>query len=255
MILAVRVPCYRPFESQAYAHIASLGIHAVEIRAPKLDALAAFQADLARHKLRATTVQIECDLARDDADQQVAAQLPILAALGTTTALLALRPLDIPRDIQYERLARICRAAGDAGVTLAAETHPDLFTNAADTLATLAAVNHSALRVNFDPANIHFYNDPAVTGPLDPIAELRRIVRHVVSVHLKDTPGGYRVRNFPALGQGCIDFPGLFKVLKDAGFSGPLTLEIEGSEGEPRTAEAIFGRMERSVSQAREFIG
>lgn len=247
MILAARVPSYRPFEPDALAHLAGLGVRAVEIRAPDHMHVLSMRDELARAGLRATTVQIECDLARADADAQVASQMPILRALDTRIALLALRPLEIPRETQLERLRLVCRAAHDAGVTLAAETHPDLFTNAADTRNTLIALAAPNLGVNFDPANIHFYNRET----LDPLAELRQIVGHVVSVHLKDTPGGYRVRDFPALGEGCIDFAGLLRALHEARFTGPLTLEIEGAESQPRTREAIFDRFERSVAHIR----
>jgi sugar phosphate isomerase/epimerase len=47
-------------------------------------------------------------------------------------------------------------------------------------------------------------------------------------MHLKDTDGGFKSGKFPVLGEGVVDFPRIFKTLKDANFDGPLTMELEG---------------------------
>jgi len=52
-----------------------------------------------------------------------------------------------------------------------------------------------------------------------------------VAVHLKETNGGFKTWHFPALGQGIVDFPGIFRLLAARGFHGPFTMEIEGIEG------------------------
>jgi len=118
-------------------------------------------------------------------------------------------------------------------------------------LATMEAVDHPALRVNFDTANIFYYNEG-----LDSADELERVIDYVVSVHLKDTDGGFKSGNFPVLGEGVVDFPRIFGTLEDAGFDGPLTLELEGELmrdlDAPGRHEAVKGCMEylRSIGVA-----
>ena len=75
------------------------------------------------------------------------------------------------------------------------------------------------------------------------VAELKKIIDYVATVELKDHGGGPRTWDFPALGQGKIDFPGVLRVLKEHGYSGPITIEVEGVEGKPwneaQTKQAI----------------
>ena len=59
----------------------------------------------------------------------------------------------------------------------------------------------------------------------------------VAAVHLKDTPGGYQEWTFPALGTGVVDFPEVFRMLEDRGFTGPFTMELEGTKGIERSEQ------------------
>jgi inosose dehydratase len=102
------------------------------------------------------------------------------------------------------------------------------------------------VRINFDTANVYFYNHG-----VDAVAELERLAEFVAAVHLKDTDGGYRHWHFPALGRGVVDFGGVFRVLDEAGYAGPYTLEIEGIEGEERTEALVCGRIAESVEFLR----
>lgn len=241
--LACRVASYRPFEPLAYEHLASLGVRYVELRAPVLDQLDETQAALRRFGLQACTLQGPCDLKRPDVAAQLEAQMPVFAALGARCMLLSVRADETPLPLVYERL----RAAGDVaarhGVTLIAETHPDLFTNAEIALRTLQAVDHPQVRLNFDTANIYFYNQG-----LDAVEELRRCLPYVAGLHLKDTAGGFQQWNFPALGRGGVDFRGIFALLEATKFNGPCTIEIQGIEGETPTPELICGRVAESVA-------
>jgi sugar phosphate isomerase/epimerase len=46
-------------------------------------------------------------------------------------------------------------------------------------------------------------------------------------MHIKDKIGGFKEWNFPALGKGHVDFPGIFKLLDEAANDCPLSIEIE----------------------------
>lgn len=240
--IACRVYSYAPFLERAHAHIAELGLKYVETVVPSPDELDAVAAELDRHGLRATTLHAECDVQRSDIAAQVAAQMPAFERLGTKLMFVSVRADGTPLDVAYDRLRAAADVAAQHGVTIVAETHPDLFTNAEVAAATFRGVNHSHLRMNYDTANIYFYNDGA-----DAVGELRQIVDQVAAVHLKETDGGYRHWHFPELGAGIVDFPRIFETLDAAGFHGPCTLEIEGLDGEERTESLVCERIAASV--------
>jgi len=245
-IIACRISSYAPFEALAYEHLASLGLRFVEIHVPAGDQVHATRDALSAYGLTASTMQGQLDLARPDAAAQVAAQMPALEALGTKIMMVSVKAGQTPLNVVYDRL----RSAGDEaarwGVTIAVETHPDLATNAQTALATMRAVNHPSVRINFDTANIYFYN-----RDVDGLAELRQVADYVASVHLKDTDGGYRHWHFPALGRGVVRFSEVFRILDSVGFAGPCTLEIEGLEGEARTERLVCDRVAESVGYLR----
>ena len=245
-VIACRLSSYAPFEAGAYEHIASLGLRHVEIAVPPPEALDTTAAELERHGLRASSLHGECDLGRADADALVAEQMPAFERLDCGIMFTSVRRGEIPVDTAYRRLRAAADVAAQHGVTLSLETHPDLITNAGVALQTIQAVDHTHVRINFDTANVHFYN-----RGVDTVEQLRRLVSYVASVHLKDTDGAYRHWHFPALGGGVVDFAGVFRVLDAAGFRGPCTLEIEGIEGEERTERLVRERIAASVAYLR----
>lgn len=244
--IACRVASYGPFENVAHAHLASLGVKHVEIPVPSPTELAQTAALLEKHGLTASTLHGECDVTRADVGEQVRAQMHAFAALGTRLMFVSVKAGDTPLDDAYARLRVAGDVAAEHGVTLVLETHPDLITNAEVARRTMEAVDHPHVRVNYDTANVYFYNHG-----IDAAGELRPIVPWVAAVHLKDTDGGYRHWHFPALGQGVVPFGEVFSVLDEAGFDGPYTLEIEGLDGETPTEALVCQRIADSIEYLR----
>lgn len=245
-IIACRRASYAPFEGLAYEHLAALGIRFVEIHVPAPAEIDRTAAELQRCGLSASSLQARCNVREADYAQQVAAVMPAFIALGTKIMLAPLRADDTPLDTVYGRLREAGEIARSAGVTIAIETHPDLAHNADVSLATMRGVNHPNVRINYDTANVYFYN-----RDVDGVEELRRIAEYVAAVHLKDTDGGYRHWHFPALGRGIIPFAEVFQILDAAGFIGPCALEIEGIEGEERSERQICDRIAESAGYLR----
>jgi L-ribulose-5-phosphate 3-epimerase len=245
--VACRLYSYAPFLDRAYPHLAELGVRHVEIPVPTADELDEVRRQLADHGLSATTLHGECDVQRDDTAEQIAAQLPALAALGTKLLFVSVKAEDVPLETAYGRLRAAGAAAAAGDVTIALETHPDLVTNGDVALATMQGVDHPRVRVNFDTANLYFYNQD-----IDAAEELQKVLPYVAAVHLKETNGEYRDWHFPALGEGIVPFGELFSILDAANYTGPYTLEIEGIEGEQRTAELVCDRIARSVAYLRQ---
>ena len=128
------------------------------------------------------------------------------------------------------------------------ETHPGITVNAPEMLRTMRDLEHPALRLNFDTANVLYYTEGA-----DVLEQLRTVARYVGHVHLKDSRGGFKEWYFPALGEGgAVDFAAIGRILNDVGFYGPFSIELEGIAGEPELSlEDRQARLQRSVDHLR----
>ena len=241
-VIACRVASYGEYEADAYAHLAALGVRHVEIPVPPPSAIDRTADELERAGLAASTLHGECNITRADIEQQIAVQMPAFRALGCNTMFASVKAGDTPLETACSRLWKAGNIAAQHGVTIVLETHPDLATNAEVMLTTMRGVNHPHVRINFDTANLYFYNEN-----LNCLDELRQVLPYVAAVHLKDTDGGYRHWHFPALGEGIVDFAGVFELLDSTGFTGPCTLEIEGIEGEQKSEELVRGRIAASL--------
>ena len=152
-------------------------------------------------------------------------------SIGTGIIFVSVKGSDeVERSALFDRWRKTADKAGEHNVTLAVETHEPFGHNAAVAVETMKDLNHPNVGMNFDTANIYYYNHD-VNG----VEELKNELDYVVSLHLKDTPGGYHDHNFPVLGEGIVDFPATFKILDEKGFTGPCTLELEGplTSGKP----------------------
>ena len=119
-------------------------------------------------------------------------------------------------------------------MTIALETHPDLGTNGDVHVETMKRINHPNIRINFDTGNITFYNHNT-----DAAAELKKCIGYVATAEFKDHNGEYKTWNFPTLGKGVVDIPGVVEALKKHGYTGPITIEIEGVGGVKRSNDEI----------------
>jgi len=146
----------------------------------------------------------------------------------------------------FKHLQELGDFALSHGLVIALETHPPLITNADVALETMRKVNHRNVRINYDTANVHYYNEG-----VDTLDQLRRILDYVVHMHLKDSRKGYKEWFFPALGEGTIDIPGLFKLCNDAGFFGPFSMELEGIEGE---GDLPLEKRQERVARSVEYL-
>lgn len=246
-LLACNLGSYQKFRDAAYAHLPSIGVTHVEIPAPAPDEIEAVRAKLTRHGLSASSVMGKIDIETDEAGKKFVPTLEAARALGADIIFVSVHAGALDRQTVYRRLRSVGDEAAKYGITIGMETHPDLITNGDAALETMKGVDHPNIRVNYDTANVHFYNHD-----VDSVEELKKIIAYVGSIHLKETNGGYRTWHFPAFGQGVVDFKTIFRLLNDRGFMGPFTMEIEGVEGENLDEAATCKRVADSVAHLRQ---
>lgn len=225
--------------------IAALGIQWVEIDLPadreRSSRRAAEEALrlLEPHGLRVATLTVFLNLADPGVIEQVTAAAADGQALGAMGLLAVTHSGGAPLETCHDLLRQTCDFAAERGLWVAIETHPDLCENGTKAAAILAAVNHPAFGWNVDTANIYYYNHGT-----DTVTEVRKAAASVLGVHAKDTDGGFESARFPNLGEGVVDFAGVGQVLREAGFEGPYTMELEGTAGSADSVE----RMEANVA-------
>ncbi len=112
-----------------------------------------------------------------------------------------------------------------SGISLAVENHQDLASE--ELLWLCESIGSPHFGITLDAGN------PLATAE-HPLDFFRSMAPHIKNVHLKDywiylSNEGYRLVRCP-LGQGVIDFPALFTILRDANKEVPMSIELGALE-------------------------
>jgi len=224
--LAVRLASYGKYQDAAWQHLPSIGVRYVFLSVPKPEELDSVVKKLKENNLTALVIRGDTDLSKETCVDELAAQLAICEKMGVKYMFISAKRNNAEKAVVYDRLRRAGDAAKKHGVTITLETHPDLGTNGDVQIETMKAINHPNVRVNFDTANITYYNKGT-----DALTELKKSIDYVRTVEFKDHNHEFETWNFPVVGKGKVDFPGIVKLLKEHGYKGPVTIEFEGVKG------------------------
>ncbi|MBD3182649.1 TIM barrel protein [Candidatus Poribacteria bacterium] len=227
----------------SYETLQKLGIKGVEIGPPKPENVDKLKAELSKYDLKALSISGGIDVTDDKGIDDFDTLLNGAVNMGSKIIFVSAKASDkIPREVTFERLRKIGDKAAGHDVTIAIETHPILCHNGDVALQTMEGVNHPNIRLNFDTANIYYYNEN-----IDTVEELKKVAKYVASVHLKDTDGKPKSFNFPPLGEGIVDFPEVFRILNELDFYGPFTFELEST-----SKDEMAAALEKSVNYLKE---
>jgi L-ribulose-5-phosphate 3-epimerase len=122
----------------------------------------------------------------------------------------------------HDRIRDLADIAGELGITVLLETGQE---SAADLRRFMETLNHPALGINFDPANMILYDKD------EPKSAVRILAPWVRHVHIKDAlrtkvPGQWG-REVP-WGTGEVDAKEFISALQATGYQGALAIEREG---------------------------
>lgn len=150
--------------------------------------------------------------------------------------------LDQGFDLLCVSLEAVVRHAQRRGIQFALELHNALTAQPDRLVTLLQRFGPRELGVNFDTGNSFLAGN-------DPVEYVRRVASRVVHVHVKDIPAsqlpergrvtGTRVG--VAVGDGVVDVRGIVTVLREAGYTGVLSVECDTLE-QARASRPVLER-------------
>jgi sugar phosphate isomerase/epimerase len=163
--------------------------------------------------------RLQVELSREDVNAAVALRTKIVRVTAGSW------PKDCGREEALSNVAdclkRSLDYAQDKGVMLALEDHPEIGTSLEDFTRILSLVNDDRLKVNLDTSNPMESGETAV-----PLAKI--VKERVVHVHASDRN---RELEHQVVGEGCVPFAEIFKILKSVDYDGWISLESGGTKG------------------------
>lgn len=128
--------------------------------------------------------------------------------------------VDKPEEYQhyYAVMNDAAAYAQERNVKLVMKPHGGASGAADEILRCIKAVNHRNFKIWYDAGNIIHY-----TGK-DPIEEMKPIAAHITGFCAKDC-GEVKGDVMIQFGAGKVDFAGVFRAMKAAGFNGPVMVE------------------------------
>jgi sugar phosphate isomerase/epimerase len=153
------------------------------------------------------------------------------------------------RQEYFEKYFAVMRRAAayavEQGVIIGMKPHGGLSTTGEDTLRVMQTVNHPGFRICFDPGNLLYYAGER------PEQSLPKLAPYVAGMCIKDETGGVRGSVNVTPGDGDVDFPAVFKILKDHGFDGkPAIIECLGGT----TREEIDNEAKRAYTYLTQVL-
>lgn len=233
--ISVRPGCYGPFAMVAYEHLHQIGLEYVEIDVPGNPKL--IQEIMAEEETTFKIGSFVFEIKTDDPNiiEKFKSACETCKVFDFTYFFSSTKTGGIfkkNKEQGYKILHKLGDIAESYGKFISMETHPPYCVNAKEMLQTMKAVDHKCVRINFDTANIYYYNK---LKPGEGISEMEQVIDYIGSFHLKETNGQPKGWFFPPPGYpgGIIDFKKIFEIMDKKGFDGFYTLEIEGIRGEP----------------------
>jgi sugar phosphate isomerase/epimerase len=126
-----------------------------------------------------------------------------------------------------DSLGKLADRAAHYGVILCFKAHVGQYVyNTPTTLKVLAALDHAHLGLDMDPSHIWRAGE-------DPVQAIGAVVQRICHVHIRDCKGRQPSPGPPEMqanGRGDIDLLGYIRVLHEAGYTGPVDLEVIGAK-------------------------
>lgn len=139
----------------------------------------------------------------------------------------------------YKDIAQIADYAQSKNVTVCLEMHGSWCNNGKTGAEIIQKVNHPNIRLNYDIANVSYY------GGVWAVEDIKYALPYMNFLHIKEVGSELKKWDFPALGEGKVDFYRIKELIKD--YSGPISVEIE-FDGKERSLQEINDAVKTSYN-------
>jgi sugar phosphate isomerase/epimerase len=260
-ILGCSTHCYSKFSfERALQGIADTGVKYVEVGAipGHCDHVKPEEMDKSQMKdvkrkiesygLKPLSISGHCDLTTQKGVGLFKKRVDLACELEVRTVNTIAGHAESPEEEEafFDNMKGIIKYLEERNITAAIETHGGIMGLSKDCRKTMERINSEFVRVNYDPANAIYFVGAR------PEEDIKGIVDYIAHFHIKDKLEGKGVWNFPATGDGYIDFEKLFAVLLRSNYNGPVSFEIEFTPRGPQSPEEVDLAIEKSV---RHIIG
>jgi sugar phosphate isomerase/epimerase len=172
----------------------------------------------------------------------------------TTKPLVQTFAAKVPRGVDWDQnfkdyvaALKACAAACErAGVAMTIEPHPARYVaNTDGALRLLEHIGSKAVGINFDPSHTF----PVGDFPNISVYRLGKAIKHC---HVSDNDGVTNVHWRPGMGK--IDWTAMFQALKDVGYDGVISIELEDVPGVSRGPNSTAPGVYRNPTATDEFV-
>lgn len=204
--------------------------------------------------LTAVSMSGHADLASDSGVSAFSARLHLASEMGI--AIISTGSTEVGKDVPppdledrfFRNITQLADAAARLGVMIAIETHGALAGSGKEAVAVVERIGHPNVRINYDPSNVIYYRG------IRPEGDLAAVGPYLVHFHIKDKASMKpETWDFPAIGEGILDWDQLFGDLDRMGFGGPASMEIE-LDGHPQTPEIVDEALARSFQFVNKYF-
>ena len=146
----------------------------------------------------------------------------------------------------YSDIRLLADYAREKNIIICLEMHGTWCNTGAKGAKIIENISHKNIRLNYDTANVIFY------GNVRPEEDINYALPYMAYLHLKDHGSGKQNDwNFPALGDGVVDFDNIFKKIES--YAGPIDVEIE-FDGKERELQEINTAVAKSYGFLNRYM-
>ena len=205
-----------------------------------------------RYHLIPISMSGHCDLGTEEGVAQFQARMEFARDLGMKIINTGTGENTTDAEGQerfYRNIAALAEQAEAWDLVIALETHGDITGKGEACVRTMERIGSDRVRVNYDPANVIYYEG------VRPEQDIGVVAKFVAHFHVKDKANEVLEDfNFPAIGEGIIDFKSIFDTLRQADYQGPYSLEVE-LDDKPETPEIVDTAFASSIAYLKTECG
>ncbi len=144
----------------------------------------------------------------------------------------------------YGKMSELGKYSQEKNITICLEMHGNWLNNGKTGAQAITKINNPFVKLNYDTGNSMLY------GKVKAEEDIIHALPYMGFMHLKERPDAPEW-NFPALGEGKLDFKKIFALIKE--YTGPISVEVEFTETTDPTLEETNAAIKRSYEFLKSF--